>query len=41
MGAYVRTYVRPAELDGNNYRAAFSPHDLPRTDHLHINHGPG
>lgn len=25
MGAYVRTYLRPADLDGNNYRAAFSP----------------
>jgi ADP-ribosylglycohydrolase len=25
MGAYVRTYLRPAELDSNGYRAAFSP----------------
>jgi len=25
MGACVRTYIRPTELDGNNYRAAFSP----------------
>lgn len=25
MGAYVRTYLRPEELDSNNYRASFSP----------------
>lgn len=25
MGAAVRTYLRPAELDGNNYRGTFSP----------------
>ena len=25
MGAAVRTYLRPAELDGNNYRGSFSP----------------
>lgn len=25
MGASVRTYLRPGELDGNNYRGSFSP----------------
>ncbi len=29
MGAYTRTYIRPAELDGNNYQGTFSPSIYP------------
>lgn len=29
MGAYTRTYLRPADLDGNNYQGTFSPSIYP------------
>lgn len=29
MGAYIRTYIRPEELDGNNYKGTFSPSIYP------------